>query len=54
MIRAWQAAVRRMSDADEPDDAYLLGDDPASGTRVAISAQRSSAERVRECPMVMT
>jgi hypothetical protein len=49
MIRGWQAAVRRVSDADVPDDAYLVGEDPASGVRVAISAQRSAEARVREC-----
>jgi hypothetical protein len=49
MTRGWRAAYARMSaERTESDDAYLLGEDPASGTRVAISAQRSSAERVRE------
>ena len=46
MIRGWQAAVRRMSDAGCADDAYLLGE--ANGVRVAISAQRAAEARVRE------
>ena len=48
MIRGWQVAVSRMASADEEDDAYLIGEDPKSGTTVAISRQRASGDRVRE------
>lgn len=48
MVRGWHAAIKRMADAVVPDDAYLAGEDPASGARVAISAQRSAEARVRE------
>lgn len=46
MCRGWQAAVARMEQAGEDDDAYLLGQD--GGMMVAIAAQRSAAARVRE------
>ena len=36
MIRGWQAVTARMIDANEPDDAYQLGVDPKTGTRVVI------------------
>ena len=46
MVRGWLKAIARM--AAEPDNAYLVGVDPATGTRVAISTQRASEGRVRE------
>lgn len=48
MVRGWQAAVRAMEEAGKDDDAYMVGSDPATGFRVAISAQRASAARVAE------
>jgi hypothetical protein len=44
MVCGWRAAYDRME--AEPGDAYLLGTDSASGTRVAISGQRLSAYRI--------
>lgn len=46
MCRGWIAAVLRMERAQEPDDAYLLGQ--SGGTMVAIAQQRSAQERVRD------
>lgn len=46
MCRGWMAAVRRMEQSGEPDDAYLLGQH--GGTVVAIGAQRAASARVRE------
>lgn len=48
MCRGWSAAVRACEAAQEPDDAYVLGFDPTTGTRVAIGAQRAAEARVRE------
>jgi hypothetical protein len=46
--RGYQAAVRAMEAAQEPDDAYVLGWDAKTGFRVAIGHQRAAAERVAE------
>ncbi len=46
MVRGWQAAVRAMG--SEPDDAYMIGQDPVSGLKVAIGHQVAAADRVRE------
>ena len=48
MCRGYAAAVRALTSADEPDDAYLLGSDPASGLKVAIGSQKAAVARVRE------
>jgi hypothetical protein len=48
MVRGYAAIAKRMVEANEPDDAYLLGIDPVSGTRVAIGDQKHAAARVRE------
>lgn len=47
MCRGYVAAVRRLSDADEPDDAYMLGADPVSGLKIAVGTQKAAVERVR-------
>jgi len=44
--RGYSAAVAALG--NEPDDAYLIGEDPATGFRVAIGDQRAAADRVRE------
>lgn len=46
MCRGWAAAIARMEHEQEPDDAYMLGQD--GGTIVAISDQRSANARVRD------
>jgi hypothetical protein len=46
MVRGWHAAIARM--VAEPADAWLMGEDQASGMRVAISDQRASEATVRE------
>jgi hypothetical protein len=48
MCRGWALAARRMADAGEPDDAYLLGHDERTGLRVAIGDQLAARDRVRE------
>lgn len=48
MCRGYAAAIRALEAAGEPDDAYLLGQDPRSGFRVAIGHQKAAAERVGE------
>lgn len=48
MCRGWQAITQRMDAADIPDDAYLMGFDPSTGTRVAIGDQVAARDRVRE------
>jgi hypothetical protein len=46
MVRGWQAITRRMDGT--PDDAYLLGVCPRTGTKVAIGDQTAARARVRE------
>lgn len=48
MCRGWVAAVRRLEDAQEPDDAYQLGQDNRTGLQVAVGPASASAARVRE------
>lgn len=48
MCRGWSAAVRAMEQADEPDDAYMLGSDPATGLKVAVGQSKASVGRVAE------
>lgn len=48
MCRGYAAAVRALSSAEEPDDAYQLGSDPETGCRVAIGSQKAAVARVRE------
>jgi hypothetical protein len=37
MVRGWGAAVRRMEESGQPDDAYVVGLDTNTGIRVAIA-----------------
>jgi hypothetical protein len=46
MCRGYVAACRVMERAGAPDDAYQLGSDPNSGTRVAIGIQKAATVRV--------
>jgi hypothetical protein len=46
MVRGWAAITRRMEGT--PDDAYLLGVCPRTGTKVAIGDQLAARARVRE------
>ncbi len=48
MCRGWIAAVQRLESAQEPDDAYFLGQDTTSGTMVAVGASSAAVARVRE------
>lgn len=48
LCRGYAAAVRALEQADEPDDAYMVGFDSATGLRIAIGEQRAAVERVRE------
>jgi hypothetical protein len=46
--RGWAAAVRAMEAAGAPDDAYQLGNDPQTGTKVAIGDHKGIIGRVQE------
>lgn len=48
MCRGYAAAVKALEAAGEPDDAYQLGSDPASGLKVAIGQQKAAVDRVRQ------
>ena len=48
LCRGYAAAVQTLSQAQAPDDAYMLGADPVSGLKVAIGDQKAAAARVRE------
>lgn len=48
MCRGWAAATRRMETSSEPDDAYMLGLDSKTGTKVAIGNAKHASERVRQ------
>lgn len=56
MVRGWSAACRTME--DQPDDAYLMGMDDASGIQVVISEHKGSrdelAKRYGEPLVLMT
>lgn len=47
MVRGWNAARAAMEAASAPDDAYFVGVDHKTGTRVAIG-ERAAAGRVAE------
>lgn len=47
MCRGYAAAVRALTQADAPDDAYMLGSDPVSGCKVAVGLQKAALARVR-------
>lgn len=46
--RGYAALVSTMEKAVEPDDAYMLGQDPKSGFRIAVGHQKAAADRVAE------
>ena len=48
MCRGYAYAVKMLEAAAEPDDAYMLGQDPISGFRIAIGHQRAAGDRVSE------
>ena len=48
MCRGWAAITLRMEESGAPDDAYLIGVCPRTGTRVAIGDQIAARDRVRE------
>lgn len=48
MVRGWKAVTARMEAAGVEDDAYLLGLDSRTGTKVAVGNARQAAARVRE------
>ena len=47
MVRGWRAACSRMERPIQPDDAYLLGHDPNSFTRVVIGHHTQSIARTQ-------
>ena len=48
MCRSYAMAIRVLEAAAVPDDAYMLGQDPRTGLRVAIGEQKAAAGRVCE------
>lgn len=48
LIRGYVACAKIMSESGEPDDAYMIGQDMATGTKVAVGFNRSCINRVRE------
>jgi hypothetical protein len=48
MCRGYVVATKAMETSGEADDAYLLGQDPKTGFRVAVGHQKSAADRVTE------
>jgi hypothetical protein len=48
MCRGYAKAVQVLETAGEEDDAYMLGQDPRSGFRIAIGQQKPAAQRVRQ------
>jgi hypothetical protein len=48
MCRGYAAIVKRMEAAGAEDDAYQLGQDPQTGTKVAVGTQKAAIERVRD------
>jgi hypothetical protein len=48
LCRGYAAAVRALEASGEADDAYLIGQDSATGLKVAIGQQKAALDRVRE------
>lgn len=48
LCRGYAAILKRMDEAEVPDDAYLLGQCYKTGLKVAVGEQKAAAERVRE------
>lgn len=47
MVRGWRAACAALESPMLPDDAYLVGMDYNTGTRVVIAEQKASVARVQ-------
>lgn len=47
MVRGWRAACAALEGPLAPDDAYLTGWDPNTGTRVVIAEQQGSIGRIQ-------
>ena len=47
-IRGYRAIHEAMAKSGEPDDAYMLGFDARTGTRIAIGDQKACVYRVRQ------
>jgi hypothetical protein len=47
LCRGYAAVTKRMEEAGAEDDAYQLGQDPQTGTKVAIGTQKAAIDRVR-------
>lgn len=47
MVRGWRAACAALESPLLPDDAYQVGFDPRTGTRVVIAEQKDSVGRVQ-------
>lgn len=48
MVRGYGKAVEAMQNAHIEDDAYMLGTDLTTGTKVAIGTQKAAVQRVRQ------
>lgn len=48
MCRGWAVAVRRLEEAQEPDESYFLGQDSRTGIQVAVGPSSAATARVRE------
>lgn len=48
MCRGYAAAVRALEQAGAEDDAYMLGQCPRTGFKIAVGQQKASVDRVRE------
>jgi hypothetical protein len=46
--RGWMAAVQAMESAEEPDNAFMIGEDAKTGFRVAIGHQMAAATRIAD------
>lgn len=47
MVRGWRAACATLEGPGLPDDAYLMGFDHNTGTRVVVSDQLASVARIQ-------
>lgn len=47
-IRGYRAITEALTKSGEPDDAYMIGFDGRSGTRIAIGDQKACVYRVRQ------
>lgn len=47
MVRGWRAAVAALESPLQPDDAYFVGFDPNTGTRVVVAEQLTAVGRIQ-------